>query len=86
MIDRLPTTRSLPPVEFDDLGEAEIGDQIGHMRRNDDRRRNAPRAQIVLHQRAQRRAMQVIEVGVRHQHQIDGRQIGDAQAGTTQAF
>src|SRR5580692_11133454 len=30
--------------------------------------------------------MQMIEVGMRNQHQVDGGQIGDAQAGTAQAF
>ena len=30
--------------------------------------------------------MQVIEVRVRDQHNVDGRQIGNAQAGTAQAF
>src|SRR5580658_5638502 len=83
---QVAVTRSFPPVQFDDLGKAEIGDQVRNMRRNDDRRGNPTRAQIVLHQGAQRRAMKVIEVGVRNQHEIDGRQIGDAQAWTAQAF
>ena len=53
---------------------------------NDDGGRNAARAQIVLHDGAQRRTVQMIEVGVRNQHQVDGRKIGDAQAGTAQAL
>jgi hypothetical protein len=40
----------------------------------------------VLHDGAERWAMQVIEVGVRHQHQIDRGQISDAQPGTPQPF
>jgi len=36
--------RTFPPVEFDDLGEAEIGNQVGHVRGDDDGRRNAARA------------------------------------------
>ena len=52
------------------------------MRRNDDRGSNAPRPQVVVHERAQRRTMQVIEVRVRNQNEIDGRKVRDAKART----
>ena len=78
--------RTLPPIEFDDFREAKIGDQIGNMSGNDDGRCNAAGAQIVLHDGAQRRTMQMIEVSVRNQHHIDGRKIGDAQARPAQAL
>src|SRR5581483_6085444 len=34
----------LPPVHFDDAAEAEVGNEVGHVLRNDDRRRSAARA------------------------------------------
>ena len=56
------------------------------MRRDDNRWRNTAREQIVLHNRAQRRAMQVIEVRMRDQHQVNGRKIGDPHSGSSQAL
>src|SRR5579862_2315377 len=73
-------SRTLPPVEFNDLGEVEIGNQIGDMRRNHDRRRPAPRSQIVLHDCAKRRTVQMIKMSVRNQNQVDRRQIADSNS------
>src|ERR1700686_1649203 len=53
---------------------------------NHDGRRNAPRAQVVLHDGAQRRTMQMIEMRMGDQHHVDGRKVGNAQSGTTQAL
>ena len=78
--------RTFPPIEFDNLREAEIGNQIGDMARNDNCRRFSPRTQIVVHDRAQRGPMQMIEVRVRHQHRIDGWQIAHTNAGTPQSL
>ena len=77
---QISVARGLPPIELDDLGKAKVGDQVGDMSGNDDRRRDASLAQVILHNRAQRWPMQMIEVRVRNQHQIDGRQVGNAQA------
>ena len=38
---KIAVARSLPPVEFDDFGKAEIGNQIGNVSGNDDRRRDS---------------------------------------------
>src|SRR5258708_2136547 len=57
--------RTVPPVEFDNLGESQIGDQVRHMTRNDDRWSGSADTQIVLHDGPHRRPVQVIEVRVR---------------------
>jgi hypothetical protein len=56
------------------------------MRRYDDGRGDAARVQVVLHNRAQRWAMKVIEMRVRNQHQINGWKIGNADSGPAQAL
>src|SRR5579859_1714926 len=83
---QIAVARSLPPVELDDLGKPEVGDQVRDMRRNDDRRRFSTSTQIMLYDRAQRRAMQVVEVRVRYEYQVNRRKIGYAQARTAKAF
>ena len=55
---------TLPPVEFDNLGESQIRNQVGNMRRDDDGRGDAARVQIILDNGAQRWAMEMIEVRV----------------------
>jgi len=79
-------TRTLPPVEFNDFRKTKIGYQVRNVRRDDDRGSGAPGPQIVVHDRAQRRAMQMIEMSVRNQNEIDGRKIRDTEAGTTKAL
>src|ERR1039457_5795017 len=83
---QVAAARSLPPVEFDDLGKAEIGDQIGNMRGNDNGRCHAARPQVVLHQGTQGWSMEMIEVSVRDQYRVDRRQISDAESGTAKAL
>lgn len=75
-----------PPVKFDDLGKSQIGDQVGNVSGNDNRRSNSARAQVVVHQGPQRRPMQVVEMRVRNQDKVNCRKIGDTQARTTQAL
>lgn len=53
---------------------------------NDDGRSDSALAQTGVHNRPQRRTMQVIEVRMRDQHKINGRQIGNSQARTAQPF
>ena len=53
---------------------------------NDDGGALASRAQIILHDRAQRRPVKMIEMGVRNQHQIDRRQIAHAKPGRRKRF
>ena len=54
---QITVARSLPPIELDDFGKAEIGDQIRNVTWNDDGGGNAAGAQVVLHDGAQRRTM-----------------------------
>src|SRR5215469_140159 len=56
------------------------------MRGNDDGWGNATRPDIVVDNRTQRRAMQMIEVGVGDQDKVDRRKIRDAQARTTKTL
>src|SRR5580658_2989800 len=53
---------------------------------NDDGWGGSARTQIILHQSPQRRPMQMIEVGMRHQHQINGWQVPHSKSGTPQAL
>ena len=78
--------RTFPPVELNDFGKPEIRNQIRDVSWDDDCRRHSARAQVVLHDGPQRCTVQMIEVGVRNQHHIDGRQISDSQAGPPQAL
>src|SRR4051794_10461499 len=72
---QIVVARILPPVEFYDLGKSQVRNQIGNVRWNDDRRSDTARAQIVLHDRAKRRTMQVVKMRVRYQDEVDGRKI-----------
>src|SRR6202034_752660 len=83
---QITVARSLPPIKLDDFRKAEIGDQIRNVTWNDDGGGNAADTQVVLHDGAQRRTMEMIEVSMRNQHYVDGREIGDAQAWTAEAL
>src|SRR5579871_4555777 len=61
---QISVTRTLPPIQFDDFRKSKVRNQVGYVRRNDDGRSYAAAAEIVLHNRAQRWAMQVIEMGM----------------------
>ena len=74
-------TKTAPPVQFHNLIESQIRHQIKHVMRHDCGR-GAAHAARVLRNRPQGRAMQVIEVSVRDQHQINGRQVAHFDAGS----
>ena len=76
--------RVVPPIEFDDFRKAQIRNQVSDMTRNHDRRSFAVSAQIILHDGAQRRPVEMIEVGVSHQYEIDGGKISHAQSRAAQ--
>src|SRR5215472_14416806 len=78
--------RTLPPIQFDNFREAQVRDQIRNVRRDNDRRSHAARAQIVLHNRSQRWPMQVIEVRMRNQYQVDGWKIRNPHAWPAKAL
>ena len=83
---RVAVARTVPPIEFDDFGESEIRNQIRDMARNDDGRSRAAGAEVIVHDGAQRRPVQMIKMRVRDQNQIDGRQIAHPNSGTAQAL
>ena len=75
---------TLPPFEFDYARKSQITHQVAQMPGHDDQR---PLAGLSLGQPgdgSQRRPVQVIEVGVRHQHRIDRRQVAHSHSRTTQ--
>ncbi len=67
----------LPPLEFDDLAETEIGNQIANVT-GDDKGRGLPQAAAVTCDRTQGGTMEVVEMSVGNQHDVDPRQITDA--------
>ena len=72
-------TIAVPPVQFHHVVKAQVGDQIENMMRNHDRGRHSVTAFGLLHDGAQRRPVQVIEVGVGDQHQVNRRQVAHLQ-------
>ena len=77
---------TVPPVQLNHVAEAEIRDQIEYMLRHNDCGRRTSPLFGVLDQRSQRRPVQVIEVRVRDEYQIDGRQITNLYARLAQSF
>src|SRR5512142_915463 len=75
-----------PPVQFDYVAKAKIGDQVKYMLRHNRRRPRPAKLFRVLHNRPQRRSMQVVEMCVRDQNQIDGRKIADSDTGLPEAL
>src|SRR5947209_7898960 len=65
----------VPPIEFDNFVESQVGDQIHHMMRHYDGRRFSIAAFCLLDNGPKRGSMQVIEVGMRHQYQVNCRQV-----------
>lgn len=75
---------SVPPFEFNDLPEAEIGDEVEEMMRHDQGRRNASLAAGLARNRAQGLPVQMIEMSMGDQHHIHGREVAQKQARTAQ--
>src|SRR5947209_15156653 len=69
----IAVARSVPPVKLDDLGKAEVRYQVRNVRRDDDRRSNAALAQVILHEGAKRRTMEMVEMRMRYEYQVDRR-------------
>ena len=76
----------IPPLEFDNFFEAEIVDQVEQMMRDDQGGRGSGLTAGLVRDGAQRLAMQVIEVRMRYQDNIHGRQVAQVQPWLTQAF
>ena len=75
---------TVPPIQLHHIFETQIGHQIEYMMRDDNRRRNDTAADGLLHDGAQRRTMQMIEVRMRDQHQVDRRQVVKLHSGLPQ--
>ena len=79
-------TIGVPPLEFDNFFEAEIGNQVEQVMGDDERGRGSGLAPGLARDGAQRLAMQMIEVRVRHEHEVHGRQVAQVQSRLTQAL
>src|SRR5262249_61262718 len=75
-----------PPVKFHDLFEPEVGDQVENMMGNNDGGRFAGQPASFLSNRAQRAAMQVVEVSMGYENEVDRRQIAHPDARFAQPF
>lgn len=73
--------KTLPPLEFHNRSIAKIANNIANTPRDDDRRPLARLAPREPRDGAQRGPVQVVEVSVRNQHRVDGRQVAQPQAG-----
>jgi len=69
-----------PPIEFDDIAETEIRNEIEDVMGNDDDRSLTGSTTRLLGDGAQRRPVQMIEMSVRYQHHVDRGQVADADA------
>ena len=76
----------IPPFEFDNLFKSEIGDQVEQVMRYDESGRGSGLAAGLPRDGAQRLAVQVIKVRVRHQDKIHRRQVAQVQSRLTQAL
>ena len=74
-----------PPFQFDDLAKAEVGNEVANVA-GDDQDRSLSETAAVTRDGTERRAMQVIEMSVRDQHDVDARQISNSKAGAAQTF
>ena len=75
---------TVPPIQFDYIVETEIGNQIEHMMGHDDRGRDTLQLYSLLHDGAQGRTMQVVEMRVRHEYKINWRQVANLYSRLTQ--
>ena len=86
--DRQPAMAiAVPPVQFDHIAKAQVGDQIHDVMRHHDRwAERARRAPRLLNDRAQRWPVQVVKVGMRDQHQVDRRKVAQSHSRLPQPF
>ena len=73
-------TVAVPPVQFNHVVKAKVGNQVENMMRHQNGRRHSAPPFGLPHDGPQRWPVQVVEVGMSHQHQVNGRQIADFQA------
>jgi len=73
-------TVTAPPIKLHDLFKPQVRYQIENMVWHDDAWRLAAKPASFLGNRAQRVAMQMVEVRMRNQHQVNRREIANADA------
>jgi hypothetical protein len=76
----------LPPVERADIGKSQSGDQVFHPLRNDGDRCFPGDPAGMADDLSQGRKVEVVHVGVREQHSVNGRQVLNANTGPAQAM
>ena len=69
---------TLPPLQLDDAAEAQIVGQVSHAPGHD--------GNFGVRQPAEGRFVEMVEVGMGQEHQVNGRQVLEAQAGAFEAF
>src|SRR5579885_1970417 len=82
----LPMAVAVPPVQLDNIAEAEVGDKIKDVLGNHDRRGRSSIFFGVLHQRTQRGPVQMIEMRVCDQDKINGGKITNFHPGLAESF
>src|SRR5262249_8492142 len=71
----------IPPLQLDNVLEAEIGNQIEHMMRDYECWRGSALLARQTSNRAQGVPVQVVEMSVRNQDHVDGRQVAHVESG-----
>ena len=77
---------TVPPVQFDHVVKTKVGDQVEDVMRDHDRGRHSLQAFGLLHDGAQGRPVQMVEVGMGDQHQVNRRQITHLQPWPSNTF
>src|SRR5581483_10630751 len=78
--------RGLPPIHLNHAIHAKIGDEIADVARDDNGGFLAVFAKVGASHGAERRTMEMIEMSMRDKNEIDARKVGNAHAGSTEAF
>jgi len=74
----------VPPFEFDDVLETEIGNEVEDMVRDNQRGGAAGLEARLARDRAQGVTVKMIEVSMRHQHKVHRGQVAQTEAGAAQ--
>ena len=77
---------TVPPVQFDHVAKAQVGDQIHNVMRHYNSWRRGPPTPRLLNDRTQRRPVQMIKMGMRDQHQVDGRKVSELHSRLAQTL
>src|SRR5450432_2888222 len=84
--DQFTMTIAVPPIQFYDVFKPEVGNQIANMMRHQNGWRHSAAPFGLLNDRTQRGPVQMIKVGMGHEHEVNRRQIAYLQARLPQAL